>query len=225
MVRTRTQRNLAFGGAEALQLYGVLAHDGAAVAPIPGTMVVTLRELAAVVRHVPYDRLDATTDAIADYRRVVEVAFRDHAVLPAPFGTVFKWRESLMHWMEIHYVALVDAIGFVHDRSMVRVRVERAKLDTDALTDTREARIQDFETTVFDSFRFLKRSAIACVTFPPTGTPPASKCAEASFLVDRDKWKAFAEAVDEEKRRLPEFSIEQTGPWPPYDFVRLQFGA
>jgi hypothetical protein len=225
VARTRTQRNLAFGSAEALQLYGVLAHDGTAVSPIPGSAVVTLRELAAVVRQVPYERLDATTEAIEDYRRVVESAFRDHAVLPAPFGTVFKWRESLLHWMEIHYVALVDAIGFVHDRAMARVRVERAKLPPEALTETREARVQDFESTVFDSFRFLKRNAIACVTFPPQGTPPNSKSAEASFLVEREKWGVFADAVEEEQRRLPEFAIEQTGPWPPYDFVRLQFGG
>jgi len=31
--------------------------------------------------------------------------------------------------------------------------------------------------------------------------------------------------VREERLRLPELAIEQSGPWPPYDFVRLQFGA
>ena len=28
-------------------------------------------------------------------------------------------------------------------------------------------------------------------------------------------------AVKEEQKRLPDLRFEQTGPWPPYDFVRL----
>lgn len=224
MPRTRSQRNLAFG-AEALELYAVVPHDGANVGRIAGTSVVTLRELSCIVRAVPFERMDATSEAIDDYSRVLESAFRDRPVLPAPFGTVFKHHGSLLQWMELHYVALADAIGFVNDRSMARVRVTRANIPEQDLSETRELRLQDFETTAFDSFRFLKRNAVACVTFAPQGIPPNEKAAEASFLVERERWSAFVEAVDEEQRRLPEFQIDQSGPWPPYDFVRLQFGG
>jgi hypothetical protein len=31
--------------------------------------------------------------------------------------------------------------------------------------------------------------------------------------------------VKEEAKRLPGLRIDVTGPWPPYDFVRMQFGG
>lgn len=47
----------------------------------------------------------------------------------------------------------------------------------------------------------------------------------ASFLVDRTVWREFAERVTAEARRDPVLEVILTGPWPPYDFVRLQFGG
>lgn len=49
--------------------------------------------------------------------------------------------------------------------------------------------------------------------------------ANASFLVDRSRWRAFADAVANESQHHPALDVEMTGPWPPYDFVRLQFGG
>lgn len=224
MARTFSQRNLAIG-VEALQLFGVALHDPAAPLRLPGADLVALRELAAITRKVPYEPIDATTEAIADYRRLVETTFRDHHIIPAPFGTVFKSRDSLLHWMELHYVALMDAVHWLGDRLMARVKIVPHPLPPEEMNESREFRATDFESTVFDSFRFLKRSAVACVTFAPHGTPGAGRSIEASFLVERDRWAAFGDAVGEERRRLPELEIEQSGPWPPYDFVRLQFGA
>ncbi len=224
MARTRSLRNPAIG-AEALQLFGIVSYDSASPLVISGAELVPLRELAAIVRSAPYERLAATSEAIGEYRRIVEDGFRVHPVVPAPFGTVFRSRSSLLHWMELHYVSLVEAVGFVGDRLMARVRVASQPLPPEELTESREGRAADFETTVFDSFRFLRRSAVACVTFAPQASSASSKSAEASFLVEREKWSAFHDAIGEEQRRLPELAIEESGPLPPYDFVRLQFGA
>jgi len=224
VARTRSLRTLAIG-ADALQLFGVVLHDPLSPLRITGAEVVPLRELAAVVRSAPFERLAATTEAIGEYRQVVEDGFRSQSIVPAPFGTVFRSRSSLLHWMELHYVTLMEALQFVNDRLMARVRVSPVPLAPADLTESREVRAADFETTVFDSFRFLKRTAVACVTFAPVEPPASSKSAEASFLVDREKWSAFDDAVGEERRRLPELAIEHSGPLPPYDFVRLQFGA
>ena len=223
MARTRSQRNPAIG-ADALQLFGIVPHDGTSPLRIADTQIIALRELAAIVRHVHFERADATSDAIAEHRRVVEEGFHSHVVIPAPFGTIFKSRDSLLHWMELHYVTLVDAVAFLTDRLMARVHVEPQSVSTSE-SESREVRGADFESTVFDSFRFLKRSAVTCVTFAPENHAHGRRSAEASFLVERDRWTEFTNAVGEERRRLPELSIEESGPWPPYDFVRLQFGA
>jgi hypothetical protein len=57
---------------------------------------------------------------------------------------------------------------------------------------------------------------------PPENRPAT---AVASFLVERERWAQFEAAVLEEGRRDPELRYRVTGPWPPYDFVRMQFGG
>jgi hypothetical protein len=34
---------------------------------------------------------------------------------------------------------------------------------------------------------------------------------------------AFSERVQELRDEHPDLAVEQTGPWPPYDFVRITF--
>jgi hypothetical protein len=87
-----------------------------------------------------------------------------------------------------------------------------------------EAEVAGFETAVFDSMRFLKRHAVACVSMPDE-SERGHRTADASFLVEREKWSAFDEALREEKERYPDVVFEKSGPWPAYDFVRLQFGG
>jgi hypothetical protein len=47
----------------------------------------------------------------------------------------------------------------------------------------------------------------------------------AAYLVERELWSDFLEAVKDERDRYKQLHIELTGPWPPHDFVRMQFGA
>lgn len=47
----------------------------------------------------------------------------------------------------------------------------------------------------------------------------------ASFLVERSRWREFAEAVAAEARPASGIEIVLSGPWPPYDFVRFEFGG
>jgi hypothetical protein len=77
--------------------------------------------------------------------------------------------------------------------------------------------------TAFDSFRVLKKEAVAFV--PIDGGATSGDAAEGAFLVERDRWEAFCALLKEEQRRLPHLRFEQTGPWPPYDFVRLEMNG
>jgi hypothetical protein len=80
----------------------------------------------------------------------------------------------------------------------------------------------DVGAVAAESFRVLRRLAAASISIRPSGPEGAS--AAASFLLERDRWGAFEAAVAEEARRDFELSFRLTGPWPPYDFVRMQFG-
>jgi len=213
VIRSFSGRQAAVGS-EGVMLFGVVAHDAKTLSRTLGVDVVSLRELVALVRRVPYVRVDAATIAIREYRGVVEGAFASRPVMPAPFGTVFRSRDALVRWLELHYVALMEGLEFVHDKAAARVRmIARA-----------EATGPDFESAVFDSMRVLTRHAVATVSKPEVAEHGA-RVADSSFLVEREKWSAFNDAVKDEQVRSPAVNIEHTGPWPAYDFVRLQFGG
>jgi hypothetical protein len=198
----------------AAQLFGVTAVHGRRGAFAPGTESVVFRDLAAIVAEAPEDRPGELS--LADYRRVVESVFREQAVLPAPPGVVFRDREVLLHWLELHYFTLLDALAFVEDRAVARVAVARDGAEPGAAAAADEAA----ELVLHDALRVLRRHAAATLTI---GTDGGGHVTAASFLVERTRWDAFAEMVERENARLTDVALSLSGPWPPYDFVRMQF--
>jgi hypothetical protein len=43
--------------------------------------------------------------------------------------------------------------------------------------------------------------------------------------VELDHWNAFADLVTKEDQRQTALDFHLSGPWPPYDFVKMQFGG
>jgi hypothetical protein len=201
-----------------VQLFGIVSLDGEGVVPTPpGVSVVTFRDVGAMVMDAAVTPPPMDGRHVNEYRRVVETAFEGRTVLPAPFGTVFRSRDSLSRWLELHYFTFLEAMTFVADRLMARVTIAIDDLDADGMTVERPA----VDAIATECFRQLKRHTVASLVFPPDS--PAQ--ARASFLIERDRWTIFTEAVVEEQKRFADLRVSQSGPWPPYDFVRLQFGG
>ena len=77
-----------------------------------------------------------------------------------------------------------------------------------------------------ESLRLLRSLAAATVSLPMAdGDDEDGVVARASFLVDTQRWQAFTDTVSAEGKRQPALDFRVTGPWPPYDFVRMQFGG
>lgn len=210
---------------EAITLCGIVSREGRPAPHVPGAQTVDYRDVSAVVRKADFIRSEATETGIAAYREVVEGAFACGAVIPAPYGTIFRNRDALLRWLELHYFTLADALRYLHDRQVARVRVAPATLGA-GQWDTVEhrARGADLEVTAFDSFRVLKRQAVAYVPIEVPGRR-SEQGAEAAFLVEREHWNQFMALLKEEQRRLPDLKFEHTGPWPAYDFVRLDLNG
>jgi hypothetical protein len=209
-----------------LRLYGVVAFDGADGGGqlAPGTDLVSFRDLAALVAETPHARPALASDDLLAYRGAVDAAFAQRAVLPAPAGVVFRARDALVNWLELHYVTLSDALGFVEGRATARVHVSRPDGARVTLADGRTDEMGlDVGAIAAESFRVLRRHSAASIML--RGRPDEIASASASFLVERDKWRLFEDVVAEEGRRDPEVVYRMTGPWPPYDFVRMQFGG
>jgi hypothetical protein len=203
----------------ALRLYGITPLDDHGAEPPPtGVRTVSFRDLAAVVAEAPYAPVPADDSTIAEHRAVVETLFSGRTVVPAPPGVTFRAPQALQRWMELHYVALSDAVAYLDDRAGARVHIVRADgshVAADAGTDLAVA--------AAECMRVLRRQAVAGLplrTEHLTGLVLSS-----AFLVEREAWKDFAGAVRRVAADHAGFRVELTGPWPPYDFVRIEFGG
>jgi hypothetical protein len=203
----------------ALRLYGITPVDDHGAEPPPaGVRTVNVRDLAAVVAEVPYAPAPPDAATVASHLGVVEALFAARTVLPAPPGVTFRTPQALQRWIELHYVALSDALSYIDDRVGARVHIVRA----DRAHVAPDAGI-DLAATAAECMRVLRRQAVAGLplrTEHLTGLVLSS-----AFLVERDSWKDFATAVRRVAADHVGFRVEMTGPWPPYDFVRIELGG
>jgi hypothetical protein len=203
-----------------LRLYGVAAvESGQAMSLAEGTTLVHYRALAAVVEPTPYSVSTLQDDEMSKYSAVLEEAHAHSSILPAPPGTVFQSQSTLTRWLELHYFTLTEALSVVEGHAAARVSVStRGKQGQ----DTRKS----LSGLAAESLRLLRSQAAATVTLPKADGDEADDIvARASFLIDTQRWQAFESAVSQEAARQASLDFKVTGPWPPYDFVRMQFGG
>lgn len=211
----------------ALRLFGVAAHDSTHHQSLAdGTSLVPFRSLAAVVAPSRYSRVDLDEKEMNDYRRVLEEVQGNAAVLPAPPGTVFRSRDNLLRWLELHYFTLTQTMGAIEGHGQARLTITKTiGVDpSNATGDESKESAKQLLATASQSMRLLRGQAAATVSLP-VGEKETSIIAQASFLVDLEGWVGFAEMVEKEDQRQTDLDFHLSGPWPPYDFVRMQFGG
>ena len=203
-----------------LRMYGVAAAEsGHAMSLAEGTTLVHYRALAAIVEPSPYTVSTLEDAEMSKYLAVLEEAHSHASVLPAPPGTVFKSQGTLTRWLELHYFTLTEALSVVEGHAAARVNISTKGRPSD---DDRKT----FSGLAAESLRLLRGQAAATVTLPTMDNDDADGViARASFLIDSQRWQAFTDVVYKESQRQDGLELEVTGPWPPYDFVRMQFGA
>ena len=201
-------------------MYGVAAvESGQAMSLAEGTTLVHYRALAAIVEPGPYSASPLGDDDMGNYVRVLEECHSHAAVLPAPPGTVFQSQSTMMRWLELHYFTLTEALAVVEGHTAARVSITTHGSQED---DSGKS----LAGMAAESLRLLRSQAAATVSLPMAdGDNEDGVVARASFLIDTQRWQAFTDTVSAEAKRQTGLDFRVTGPWPPYDFVRMQFGG
>lgn len=201
----------------ALTLYGVTVDDAPALdRRFPDTELVLVRDLAAICAPAEYRSVEPGDDAILRVNEVLAAYAERGPVLPAPVGVVFRAREAVLRWLELHYVALSDALGFVENRVAARVHLWRpgTRADADAGSDLAAAAAEILRT--------IRRSAVSSV--PLRIEQVTGIVLSAAYLVEQELWDDFRHQVEEAGTHTSGLRVELTGPWPPYDFVQMRLG-
>lgn len=199
-------------------------------AEVPATSLISYREIGAVVGQSPFMAVEEDDVELLRYRETVEANFEKGTIYPAPFGTVFRSADLVERWLEMNYIALAEGIHFVHGRCEARVHIHEAqdgKVGGGGGGQQGDRRAgssaPDLAGVGAECFRSLRRHATAAFSLKTPEDLPNS--VSSAFLIGRTQWDEFGDQVAEQGRRYADLSFETTGPWPPYDFVRMDIGA
>ncbi len=169
---------------------------------------VRYRDLDALVRAVPFKLPGLDAAHVQAHQRVVEAIMRRATILPAPYGVVFRGRRALVRFLEDQYLALDEGLGFLEGHWELRVH---------AVPRGAEEPSPELEELAIQIYAELRRTARAAIPFPHEGR----RLLSAAFLVERGAWIEFVNRAEDLVGAQPLLAFDVTGPWPPYDFVRM----
>lgn len=165
------------------------------------------RDLEALVRAVPFALPEIDRDRVQDHQRVIWNATQRDTLLPAPAGIVFRGRRAVIRFLQEQYIPLDEGIALVDGNWELRLHIKATM---------HEARAEAKESALH-IYSELRRFARAAFPFAHEDEHVLS----AAFLVSRDTWLQFWDQAEELGRHHAEIVVDLTGPWPPYDFVRM----
>jgi hypothetical protein len=193
-------------------LYGVRRARGWRQRDWPGAEQrlarVRFRELEAVVAQVPFDLPELGAAELAAHQRAGGIKACRCTILPAPPGVIFSGRRSLARFLDDQYLTLIEGLTLLEGHWEFRLHIERSGGEAgggNAASET--ARL----------YADLRRRARAAVSFPRRD----GRLLSVAFLVERQRWIDFVEEAEELGSNRPDLVLDLTGPWPPYDFVKL----
>jgi hypothetical protein len=173
-----------------------------------GLMRIRYRDIEALVRPVPYELPPLDEAHVLEHQKAVESVMRRGTVLPAPYGVVFRGRRQLIRLLRDQYLALDEGLSFLDGHWELRLHI------TTSGNAEPDPGLGDLAMQLYSE---LRRHARAAVPFPAEG----KRLMSAAFLVARSLWLEFMDRADELGAAHREVAFDMTGPWPPYDFVRI----
>jgi hypothetical protein len=169
---------------------------------------VRFRDLEAITRPIEFELPPLDDEHVRNHQQVVEQVMRRTTVLPAPFGIVFSGRRALIQFLQDQYLMLDEALAFIDGHWELRMHIYAA------VPGEPSPELNESATSIYADMRRLARAAVPF-------RQETDKLLSAAFLVDRASWIDFVQRSEDLGTANAELTIDITGPWPPYDFVRV----
>jgi hypothetical protein len=165
------------------------------------------RDLEALVRSCSFSMPVFDRDSVQEHQSVVWNASKRDTLLPAPCGIVFRGRRAVIRFLQEQYIPLEEGISLVEGHWELRLHLKPTI--PEMRTEAAEAALHVYSE--------LRRFARAAFPFAHEEEHVLS----AAFLVNRGNWLQFMDQAEELGLRHTDLTFDVTGPWPPYDFVRI----
>jgi len=174
--------------------------------------LVTAGDLAAAVTDAPFrDVEEPDAAALRAHEAVVESLLRRPSLVPAPYGFLARNEAAVRVFLERRRHALEEALERLENTYEVRIHV----------TVGEEPDGERLAGHLRQLNGILRGQARAARELPGRSEEEAV----AAFLVGRGEWLHLVQAATRWEARSPHVRLRVTGPWPPYDFVRLEQGG
>jgi hypothetical protein len=166
-------------------------------------------DIAAVVSNAPFKEYKPTKENAYTHMQVLTLVMREHTVLPMAFGMVFKNEEILRRVIEKARNDLRKALNEIEGKVEFGVKVVRPKgveFDEDAFA----SEIGELRKLAVQA-KLGKRYSKSLIL-------------NAYYLITKDNIEAFLKKAEELQEKFKQLKIQVTGPWPPYNFVKIKIG-
>ena len=198
------------GAIEGLHLYGIVRARGwrGFERRSRGLQRIRYRDVEALVSAATFEVPEHSMERVQEHQKVVEGVMRRTTILPAPFGVLFRGRRPLIKMLQEQYLVIDEGLALLDGHWELRMHISAR-----AVGEAAEL-LSDEAMTIYSE---LRRFARAAVPFPSDDT----RLMSAAFLVDRTSWVEFVERIESFGEQHTDLVFDVTGPWPPYDFVRI----
>ncbi|MCG2825847.1 MAG: GvpL/GvpF family gas vesicle protein [Thermoplasmatales archaeon] len=180
---------------------------------------INYKDIAAVVSDAPVKEYSVTEDYTRKHEKVARTVLKNHSVVPAAFGQVFKNQKILRVLMRKAYKTLKESMKLVDNKTELGVKAILSKEIAESLDEKKK---KQFEKKATEIFKKLNKNADESVK----GRLFSNRLIlNSSFLVDKRKIKGFSKEIETLSKKYRDMKISYSGPWPPYSFVYIKIGT
>jgi len=211
--------------------------------------VLAFRDVAAVVSQHPVQRLMPLRSNLEPHHRIVRHIGTDAPLVPAAFGHISETEDDILGVLRENYADIRDELQRLNHKCEMGVKLRWSVDNIFGLLVRTDRQLRDLRDRLFrgrnpslneklqlgsmfeatlnrerERLTTVLLEALAAVTCEVTVTPPRDEkmACHAALLIDRGHAAGFAFAVKRAAGLFDSnFTLEYSGPWPPYTFVRL----